>query len=104
MLLSWVIVLRQRNLWEPENYPLGKHGSAPSKCQVVWLAHQSAFALMQHTLDEVGPGALDKWAQHSFRIAGSQMLARAGVPLPEIQAIGRWGSMSIIALRPGSYF
>ena len=95
-LLSWVIVLRQEGLWEPENYLFGQNGSPPSKRQVVWLARQSAFALMQHTFDEVGPGVLDKCAQHSFPVAGSQMFARAGVPLPEIQVIGRWGSMSIM--------
>ena len=33
-LLSWVIVLRQKGLWEPENDLFGKNGSPPSKRQV----------------------------------------------------------------------
>ena len=82
-------------MWEPENHLFGKDGAPPSKRQLVWLARQSAFALMRHKFEEVGPDALDKWAQHGFRVAGSQMFARAGVSLPEIQVIGRWGSMSI---------
>ena len=68
-------------------------GSAPSTRQVAMLAQAAAFVLQEQSLSERGPAALQKWAQHSFRVAGAQMFARANVPVPTIQVIGRWGSM-----------
>ena len=34
---------------------------------------------------------LEDWAEHAFRVAGSQFMARSRIPLPTIQMLGRWG-------------
>ncbi|CAE7851243.1 unnamed protein product, partial [Symbiodinium sp. KB8] len=39
---------------------------------------------------------LEDWAEHAFRVAGAQLLARSMVPLPTIQMLGRWGSMAVM--------
>ena len=39
---------------------------------------------------------LEDWAEHAFRVAGSQLMARSRIPLPTIQMLGRWGSMAVL--------
>ncbi|CAE7206162.1 ftsH [Symbiodinium natans] len=94
-LLDIVTALRSRQAWRPEAYLFGCEGLMPTARQVSTLARCCAVALGQASLDEWSSGALDRWAQHSFRVAGAQFLARSGVDVAVIQLIGRWGSNAI---------
>ena len=80
----------------PKSTLLGADGSGLSKRQMICLARQAAFVLQRQRVEDMGMSDLDRWSQHSFRVAGSQMFARARVPLPEIQVIGRWGSLAVM--------
>ena len=94
-LLNVVVDLRKKQAFRPEAYLFGNRGQMPTARQISVLAKCCAVALNQVSLDEWHSGALDRWAQHSFRVAGAQFLARAGIDVAVIQLIGRWGSNAI---------
>ena len=102
-LMHIVLDLRLRQQFLPEKFLFG-HEGAPAVRQVSALAQSAAFVLQEQSLFEWGPKAVEKWAQHSFRVAGAQMFARANIPLPTIQVIGRWGSTAIMRYVQNSVF
>ncbi|CAE7817075.1 unnamed protein product [Symbiodinium sp. KB8] len=54
------------------------------------------FCLHNDASEEWMLSQLEDWAEHAFRVAGAQLLARSMVPLPTIQMLGRWGSMAVM--------
>ena len=90
-----VIALQKGQAFRPEAYLFGTEGRMPTARQVTALAKCCAITLGQESLDDWHAGALDRWAQHSFRVAGAQFLARCGIDVAVIQLIGRWGSNAI---------
>ena len=95
-LLELVVRRRKSGSYDPSQPLFGDGQSAVSQRQLTQLARICAFVLHQETLYEWSPTALEKWSQHCFRVSGAQLFARAGVPLPVTQVIGRWGSMSVM--------
>ena len=89
------LVVRRRSC-DPSHPLFGDGQVAVTPRQLTQLARVCAFVLQRETLSDWSPSALDKWSQHCFRVAGAQLFARAGVALPVIQVIGRWGSMSVM--------
>ena len=72
-----------------------KAGKVFSKAGVTRLARVSASVCNTDLLESWGPTALEKWAEHSFRVSGAQMSAKAGVEVHVIQLLGRWGSQAV---------
>ena len=95
-LLDIVMALQKGQAFRPEAYLFGTEGRMPTARQVTALAKCCAITLGQESLDDWHAGALDRWAQHSFRVAGAQFLARCGIDVAVIQLIGRWGSNAIL--------
>lgn len=95
-LLNLSLKLRDAKMWNPEA-PLFPEvgGGTPSKSAVAGLARAAAAVLNKDNLEEWGPLALNRWAEHTFRVAGAQMFSGVGVELPLIQLIGRWGSQAV---------
>ena len=95
-LLEMVVRRRKEGSYDPSQPLFGDGQVAVTQRQLTQLARACAFVLQQETLFEWSPAVLDKWSQHCFRVSGAQLFARAGVPLPVIQVIGRWGSMAVM--------
>ncbi|CAE7259953.1 ftsH [Symbiodinium sp. CCMP2592] len=95
-LLALVVKRRRAGSYDPEQPLFGKGPNPPTARQLTQLAQVCAFVLQRETLSDWSPVALEKWSQHCFRVAGSQLFARAEISLPVIQVLGRWGSMSIM--------
>ena len=89
------MALQKGQAFRPEAYLSGTEGRMPTARRVTALAKCCAITLGQESLDDWHAGALDRWAQHSFRVAGAQFLARCGIDVAVIQLIGRWGSNAI---------
>ena len=88
--------LRLRKLWDPEVYFFTGSSEPPSKRQVARLAQVLAFCLHEDASEDMLLVQLEDWAEHAFRVAGSQLMARSRIPLPTIQMLGRWGSMAVL--------
>ena len=78
-LLDIVMALQKGQAFRPEAYLFRTEGRMPTARQVTALAKCCAITLGQESLDDWHAGALDRWAQHSFRVAGAQFLARCGI-------------------------
>ncbi|OLP99308.1 hypothetical protein AK812_SmicGene18150 [Symbiodinium microadriaticum] len=63
---------------------------------VARLAQVVGYCLHNDASEEWMLSQLEDWAEHAFRVAGAQLLARSLVPLPTIQMLGRWGSMAVM--------
>eukprot|EP00438_Fugacium_kawagutii_P028771 Skav212377 [mRNA] locus=scaffold1983:152662:154377:+ [translate_table: standard] len=48
------------------------------------------------TRDDPNGRQLDRFSGHTLRVAGAQMLSRAGVALEHIQLLGRWSSQAVL--------
>ena len=88
--------LRLRKLWDPEFYFFTGSSEPPSKRQVARLAQVLAFSLHEDAAEDMLLAQLEDWAEHAFRVAGSQLMARSRIPLPTIQMLERWGSMAVL--------
>ena len=85
-LLHAVVKLLQPEAFRPEAYRFGAGRRTPPVQQISSLTRRYRAGTDWHS------GAVEKWAQHSFRVAGAQFLARSGINVGVIQLIGRWGS------------
>ena len=94
--LRMSVDLRLRKLWDPEFYFFTGSSEPPSKRQVARLAQVLAFCLHADASEDMLLAQLEDWAEHAFRVAGSQLMARSRIPLPTIQMLGRWGSMAVL--------
>ena len=94
--LRMSVDLRLRKLWDPEFYFFTGSSEPPSKRQVARLAQVLAFSLHEDAAEDMLLAQLEDWAEHAFRVAGSQLMARSRIPLPTIQMLGRWGSMAVL--------
>ncbi|CAE7859234.1 unnamed protein product, partial [Symbiodinium microadriaticum] len=95
-LLELVVRRRKQGSYDPSHPLFGEGQVAVTQRQLTQLARVCAFVLQRETLSEWSASALDKWSQHCFRVAGTQLFARAGISLAVIQVIGIWGSMAVM--------
>ena len=96
-LLLVVVQLRKEQKWEPTTHLFrAAESEVASKSQVIFLARACAYVLQQEQLSEWGLDAIDRWAQHVFRVAGAQLFARSYLDVSYIQLLGRWGSSSVL--------
>lgn len=94
-----LIRLHQRpELPQRNNFPLfpTSSGRAASKTQFIGAIRRVLqLAGVQLTRNDPHGRPMDRFSGHTLRVAGAQMLARAGVPLDHIQLLGRWSSQAV---------
>ena len=94
--LRLAIGIRRSRQWSSDTFLFSGSQTAPSKRQVARLAQVAGYCLHNDASEEWMFSQLEDWAEHAFRVAGAQLLARSMVPLPTIQMLGRWGSMAVM--------
>ena len=95
--LRMSVELRRTQRWNKEAaFIRDRNGEAPSKTQLAYLARVAAKVLLDDALMDWPIAALQRWSQHTFRVAGSQLFARAGLDVSYIMLLGRWGSAAIL--------
>eukprot|EP00438_Fugacium_kawagutii_P028952 Skav210513 [mRNA] locus=scaffold3045:15362:17098:+ [translate_table: standard] len=73
---------------------MGHHASKADFIQAI----RKIVELTGTSLTRLDPSGkpLDRFSGHALRVAGAQMLARAGVGLDHIQLLGRWSSQAVL--------
>ncbi|CAE7905180.1 unnamed protein product, partial [Symbiodinium necroappetens] len=94
--LRLAIGIRQARRWSSDTFLCSGAAIPPSKRQVARLAQVVGFCLHNDASEDWMLSQIEDWAEHAFRVAGAQLLARSMVPLPTIQMLGRWGSMAVM--------
>lgn len=71
-------------------------GTVPTKNMVIQQARQTLVAAGVEVERQDAFGvSQQRFGGHCMRVSGAQFLARAGVPIPSIQLLGRWTSTAI---------